>query len=68
MNQQSNEQTVSLTLEGYPYSVKEVRDYFDDKKIASVHGKSFSVKLPKIDVGSGTKVLRIVSSDDNPSR
>lgn len=62
VNQTSRQQNVTLTLDGLPYPAKEVRGYFNDKKVAPVLGNAFSLTLPGINVGSGTKVLRIVPS------
>jgi hypothetical protein len=62
VSQTSRKQNVTLTLDGLPYPAKEVRDYFNDKKVMSVLGNAFSVTLPGIGVGSGTRVLRIVPS------
>jgi hypothetical protein len=65
VNQESREQKVTVTLEGLPYKAGEARDYFDDERIASVRGGSFSLTLSKIGVGSGTEVLRIVADTNN---
>lgn len=62
VNQTSRQQNVTLTLDGLSYPAKEVRDYFNDKKVTTVLGNAFSLILPGIDVGSGTTVLRIVPS------
>ena len=60
VNQQSKQQEVTVKLAGLPYAAKEVRDYFNGKKVASIREGSFSITLPKIGVGSGTAVLRLV--------
>jgi hypothetical protein len=64
VNQTSRRQNITLTLSGLLYSTKEVRDYFNDKKVATVSDNSFSLVLPGIDVGSGTMVLRVVPLSD----
>lgn len=61
INQSSTPREVILKLEDLPYRVAEVRDYFDDSKIATVEGGTFSLNLPGIGISSGTKVLRLVS-------
>ena len=60
VNQTSKPQKVTLNLEGLPYAAKEVRDYFDDKNVATISDATFSIVLPKIGVNSGTTVLRVV--------
>jgi hypothetical protein len=61
VNQTSSEQRVEVTLDGLPYTTQEVRDYFSDKRVASVRGTSFTAVLRKNDLASGTRVLRIVA-------
>ncbi|MEO6786781.1 MAG: hypothetical protein ABI318_11665, partial [Chthoniobacteraceae bacterium] len=62
VNQTTKPQTVVVTLDGFPSAPTEVRDFFDDQKVAKICDGSFSVTLPAIGVGSGTKILRVISS------
>jgi hypothetical protein len=61
VNQTTRPQSVKVTLTGLPYSATEIRDYFNDERVASIRDGSFSISLPAINVASGTKVLRVVS-------
>jgi len=61
VNQTTGPQTVVIQLDKLPYAATEVRGMFDDQKVASIRGASFSVTLPGININSGTSVLRIVS-------
>jgi hypothetical protein len=66
VNQTTKPQFVTASIDGLPYSTKEVRDYFDDTNIAPVTNGSFSLTLPQIGVGSGTVVLRLMRSAGTP--
>lgn len=61
VNQTTAPQTVTVRIDGLPYSGTEVREYFSDKRVASIRDRSFSISLPAIKVASGTTVLRIAS-------
>lgn len=66
VNQTTKPQSVIVSIDGLPYSAKEVRDYFGDTNIAPAANGSFSLMLPKIGMGSGTMVLRLTRSVANP--
>ena len=66
VNQTTKSQTVKVTIEGLPYQAKEVRDFIKNKSVALVKGASFSLTLPKIGIGSGSKVLRLISTSQKP--
>lgn len=66
VNQTTKPQSVTVSIKGLPYSAKEVRDYFGDAKVASVSDGSFALTLSKIGAGSGTAVLRLSHSANNP--
>lgn len=61
VNQTTRPQNVSVVVDGLLYGGTEIRDYFSDEKVASIRDGSFSILLPAINVGSGTRILRIVS-------
>ncbi len=65
VNQTVKTQQVTIALEGLPYAALEVRDMFNDQKVASINEGTFTVTLPENGINSGTKVLRIVSSRGN---
>lgn len=59
VNGSTEARKVTVALEGMPYAASDAHDYFDESKIASVEDGSFTVELPGIGIGSGTRVLRI---------
>jgi hypothetical protein len=61
VNQTSQLQQVTVTLGNLPYPATEVRSFFDDQPVATIRDSAFQITLPKIDINSGTMVLRIVS-------
>lgn len=66
VNQTNHPQAVTVTIEGLGYTPGEVRGVFDNNKIASIRDGSFSITVPKLGVNSGTNVVRLVSSGQNP--
>ncbi|HUT91988.1 MAG TPA: hypothetical protein VMY37_21005 [Thermoguttaceae bacterium] len=66
VNQTSQQQKATVSLAGLAYVPMEVRDYFDNANVAAVHDGTFSVTLPPIGVESGTAVLRLARSSENP--
>lgn len=65
VNQTPVPQTVVIQLDKLPYVATEVWGVFDEKKVATISGDSFSITLPPIGINSGTRVLRIVSGCDS---
>jgi hypothetical protein len=63
VNSTDKEQNVDYKLNGVPYSVGSLNNYFDDNKVADVENNQFSVKLPAF----GTAVFRLSQSVDGGS-
>ena len=62
VNQETSRQTVSLKVSGLSYTAREVRDAITGEAVAEMDDDTFSIVLPAIGVGSGTRVVRLVAS------
>jgi len=66
VNQTITPQTATVRINDLPYKAKEVRDALDNEKLAAISDSSFSITLPGIGIGSGTKIARLVSATQDP--